>query len=290
MLTGKPPWAQLDPAQAVFSITHSTPPRLDARFSKTMQELVAMCLHDDPTKRPSADELLVAKFFRGVKSHMLQDLVAMYRSKASESGGNDLALETEPGIAGNDDTVTSAWNFGESVDVSKTVLCRERAKDPNELPAIDEPVEEPRAEPTLLSAVPSTSSFGLERSSTSRGTWRELFESKEGISRPADIDRPPSVVHIAKELLAGMPALPASKEVVKPQRTTFLWCSVSSTVEVYRTIVALRRLKRQMPLVPGPLATLSDQELNAMKRRQFVSDALELVVKSTELLCNNLRQ
>lgn len=65
MLTGNPPLYNIDPNKALAIISRSLPARLDGSlFSERMCRLVSLCLHDDPNRRPSAEELLKLSCFK----------------------------------------------------------------------------------------------------------------------------------------------------------------------------------------------------------------------------------
>lgn len=66
---GHAPFARLPPMKVLLMTIQNPPPTLDTdsskkHFSKAMRELVAKCLVKDPTKRPTAAQLLEHKFFK----------------------------------------------------------------------------------------------------------------------------------------------------------------------------------------------------------------------------------
>lgn len=63
MATKNPPWSNMNPYAAIFAICSSKPvPCLPSEFSQKAQDFVRVCLTRDPTKRPTARELLQDKF------------------------------------------------------------------------------------------------------------------------------------------------------------------------------------------------------------------------------------
>lgn len=68
MATGNPPYSDKDAMRAMQFITQHEPPRLEGRqYSGLMKEIIAMCLEEKPDMRPSAEELLKAKFIKNYK-------------------------------------------------------------------------------------------------------------------------------------------------------------------------------------------------------------------------------
>ena len=86
MAEGKPPHHEIHPMRAIFMIPSRDPPTLQTpnKWSADMIDFLSKCLVKDPTKRMSADELLVHPFVKieveklkvnGGKSPILMDLV-----------------------------------------------------------------------------------------------------------------------------------------------------------------------------------------------------------------------
>ncbi|KAI0085658.1 kinase-like domain-containing protein [Irpex rosettiformis] len=69
---GRAPYSRSPPSVALTHIATSPPPKLDKTggvhtYSAAFVEVVEMCLNKDPSKRPSAEELLAMPWFRGAK-------------------------------------------------------------------------------------------------------------------------------------------------------------------------------------------------------------------------------
>lgn len=119
LVRGEPPLAQVEPARAICVIPTCAPPRLDSSYGEALRELVAACLHDDPNKRPSADELLRGKILRkslqAITKSPLDSLIAQYRSIRRNNSGQT-AVDDATSLIGADNgdgnTVKSAWTFG----------------------------------------------------------------------------------------------------------------------------------------------------------------------------------
>ncbi|PVU89962.1 hypothetical protein BB559_004837 [Furculomyces boomerangus] len=59
IVTGSPPFAELDPKKALLFILQKGPPKLTSKHgSRDLQEFVRQCLQTDPKLRPSASELI----------------------------------------------------------------------------------------------------------------------------------------------------------------------------------------------------------------------------------------
>ena len=115
LLKGSPPLAKVEPGRAIFIIPKSAPPRLDSQYSQPLQDLVNSCLHDDPQKRPSADELLASKAIRSIKratSNPLWSLVDQYRRKRHDSDHQDRLSILTTGVGDREATAKSDWTFG----------------------------------------------------------------------------------------------------------------------------------------------------------------------------------
>ncbi|KZT23769.1 kinase-like protein [Neolentinus lepideus HHB14362 ss-1] len=72
LASGRAPRSREAPGQALLHTVQEPPPRLDRvggqyQYSKGFEEIVSMCLGKDPSKRPSAAQLLQTPFFRGAK-------------------------------------------------------------------------------------------------------------------------------------------------------------------------------------------------------------------------------
>ena len=69
---GHAPFAKLPPMKVLLMTIQNPPPTLDSEpckkpYSKAMRDLVAKCLVKDPTRRPTAAQLLEHKFFKGAQ-------------------------------------------------------------------------------------------------------------------------------------------------------------------------------------------------------------------------------
>lgn len=119
LVRGEPPLAHVEPARAICVIPTCPPPRLDSSYGEALRELVAACLHDDPNKRPSADELLRGKILRksltAITKSPLDSLVAQYRSIRRNNptqGTTDDAGSLVGVDNGDGGTIKSSWTFG----------------------------------------------------------------------------------------------------------------------------------------------------------------------------------
>ncbi|EFJ42273.1 hypothetical protein VOLCADRAFT_67210, partial [Volvox carteri f. nagariensis] len=84
MAHGSAPFAKLPPLKVLMLTLQNPPPQLEDRvgqrtFSRSMREVVAMCLQKDPMRRPSAKQLLEHRLFRTQardKAYIVKHLLA----------------------------------------------------------------------------------------------------------------------------------------------------------------------------------------------------------------------
>ncbi|OBZ87610.1 Serine/threonine-protein kinase fray2 [Choanephora cucurbitarum] len=74
LATGHAPFAKLPPLKVLMMTLNNEPPTLSRetptnKFSKAFKEMIDLCLHKDPTKRPTSDRLLQHPFFKQAKKH-----------------------------------------------------------------------------------------------------------------------------------------------------------------------------------------------------------------------------
>ncbi|OHT05539.1 STE20/SPS1-related proline-alanine-rich protein kinase [Tritrichomonas foetus] len=116
LATGSAPYSNLQPLAVVQKILKAPPPHLtvDQGFSPELCNLVKLCLNHDPTKRPSAQELLQLPFFKKVQSpdyikdaivNKLPSLEKRYGKTNSNSPNNFVQSAPKP---------NTDWDFGDS--------------------------------------------------------------------------------------------------------------------------------------------------------------------------------
>lgn len=69
LVTGRPPYSELETMKVILKIVNDPPPRLDKKqgFDENLLELINACLEKDPKNRKTAAELLKMKFFSKAK-------------------------------------------------------------------------------------------------------------------------------------------------------------------------------------------------------------------------------
>ncbi|KAI6119347.1 kinase-like domain-containing protein [Pisolithus croceorrhizus] len=115
MAKGEPPLAEYHPMRVLFLIPKAKAPVLEGNFSPAFKEFVSLCLTKDPTKRPTAKELLQHRFIKGAKkTSYLTELIERYQEYRAQSPPKVQGYQ--PTVCGtinweNNDTIRSDWNF-----------------------------------------------------------------------------------------------------------------------------------------------------------------------------------
>ncbi|KAI8366185.1 kinase-like domain-containing protein [Blakeslea trispora] len=85
LATGHAPFAKLPPLKVLMMTLNNEPPTLSRetttnKFSKAFKEMIDLCMHKDPTKRPTSEKLLQHPFFKQAKKpewlakHLIADI------------------------------------------------------------------------------------------------------------------------------------------------------------------------------------------------------------------------
>ncbi|GJJ78072.1 hypothetical protein EMPS_10431 [Entomortierella parvispora] len=160
--TGNPPFADQDPMRAVSLIPKSRPAQLEGDWSPAMKEFVALCLHEEPNERPSAEDLLKTKWIKSTSKNslvLLKDLVAKYEHHKLESAlnkdetGGEIDIDHE--LENFDMEVDpDAWRF----DTAKTVP----KPTPSRASSISRPSTDPSSDlTTVRSPIQSAQDSGV---------------------------------------------------------------------------------------------------------------------------------
>ncbi|KAF8953969.1 hypothetical protein BGZ46_003098 [Entomortierella lignicola] len=185
--TGNPPFADQDPMRAVSLIPKSRPAQLEGDWTPAMKEFVALCLHEEPNERPSAEDLLKTKWIKNTSKNsivLLKDLVARYEQHKVDSAlhkeetSSEIDIDQE--LEGFDMEVDQdAWRF----DTAKTVP----VMSPSRASSISQPSIDSKGEHTngTKSPVLSTQDSGVVMQGRN-GKQSEHSQQRQddGISKP----------------------------------------------------------------------------------------------------------
>ena len=115
---GNPPFSNMEPLRAIAMIPRSASAKLEGdKWSSPMKEFMALCLTQDPSQRPSADELGRSKWIKGasrVPTTLLTELIVRYGGWVNAGGVRTSIIGD---VARRDDTFTfdmdrpSSWLF-----------------------------------------------------------------------------------------------------------------------------------------------------------------------------------
>ncbi|CAH0716052.1 unnamed protein product, partial [Brenthis ino] len=174
MATGTAPYHKYPPMKVLMLTLQNDPPNLDTGadekeqykvYGKTFRKMIVDCLQKDPSKRPTATELLKHPFFKKAKDkkYLTQTLVAIGPSMETRV---HKASKRQPGASGRlHRTVTGEWVWSEEEDEGETPGSDEEAPDKrpmNELQRADssgsdndeEPVQKETRQPPPVTQVP----------------------------------------------------------------------------------------------------------------------------------------
>ncbi|BDA42758.1 probable serine/threonine-protein kinase OSR1 at N-terminal half [Coccomyxa sp. Obi] len=157
---GHAPFARYPPMKVLLMTIQNPPPSLESdakkHFSKAMRDIVAKCLVKDPSKRPSAAQLLEHKFFKTahdqgyIVKHLLAGLPSVTeRVKAMRQGrnGNNVDDAKNRMFASQEAYIkgVSAWNF--DVAALKEQAAKEGGMDATLAPIIEGATSDAAAQP-----------------------------------------------------------------------------------------------------------------------------------------------
>eukprot|EP00127_Corallochytrium_limacisporum_P005514 Clim_evm31s207 gene=Clim_evmTU31s207 len=114
ILKGAPPRSEIHPMKVLFIIPREPEPELEGDYSRNIKELVSICLQKDPSKRPSASELLRHRAFQKVrKPAVLVELIERLKAYRLAEGKSEewAPKERHSGEGDAKGDSFDSWNF-----------------------------------------------------------------------------------------------------------------------------------------------------------------------------------
>ncbi|CAH2034654.1 unnamed protein product, partial [Iphiclides podalirius] len=187
MATGTAPYHKFPPMKVLMLTLQNDPPSLDTDqykiYGKTFRKLIGDCLQKDPSKRPTATELLKHPFFKKAKDkkYLTQTLVAI--GPSMETRVHKQASKKQAGASGRlHRTVTGEWEWSEEEEEGD-------GERPGGVGSDEEPAEDKR---------PMNQ---LQRADSSGSDNDELSSEAKAKSQPATSRPPePAVINLVLRL------------------------------------------------------------------------------------------
>jgi len=183
MAKGEPPYADLHPMRVLFLIPKNDPPELDGNWSKAFKEFVAACLKKDPDERPTSEELLKHRFFKGTKkTEVLKELVDRKKRYDKQHGKTSQSNSEDETGADAGTTNAPAWNFDNEDDekpAAKPIVKEPERSVPEKTPA-------PTKDSSKSSHTRDKRSHTSKEKSERRDRKGKERERKERKPKPAD--------------------------------------------------------------------------------------------------------
>ncbi|KAG0170539.1 hypothetical protein DFQ28_001991 [Apophysomyces sp. BC1034] len=122
LATGHAPFAKLPPLKVLMMTLSNDPPTLARettkhKYSRVFKDMIDMCLHKDPTKRPSAEKLLQHPFFKQAKKRE-------YLIKTIVAGLPPLEQRSHKKVPQRHVTITKTdeWDFDDDLDEENSIV------------------------------------------------------------------------------------------------------------------------------------------------------------------------
>ncbi|GMI26982.1 hypothetical protein TeGR_g7905, partial [Tetraparma gracilis] len=94
LLTGKPPYMELDPMAALFRIVQDEHPPLPQGISEALTDFLLKCFEKDPSSRISAQDLVSHQWLKNPQSHIKKTEYLLRESEHTEGAGWDSVAQT----------------------------------------------------------------------------------------------------------------------------------------------------------------------------------------------------
>ncbi|XP_063902105.1 STE20/SPS1-related proline-alanine-rich protein kinase-like isoform X2 [Zophobas morio] len=124
LATGRAPYSHLPAAKVMIAVLNNPSPTLEVKgssgYSKSFKKMIDECLRKDPTKRPTADELLKHDFFKKAKGpdYIVQSLISKLPPLSERRKSKGLSAIGRNGVSKTISEEEAGWDYDTSTLVA----------------------------------------------------------------------------------------------------------------------------------------------------------------------------